>query len=530
MKKIRYIFLLFFLVSLQGLAQKERYFVTFNDKVNSPYSIDNPQQFLSPKSIQRRIKQSIPITPDDLPVNSMYMEGLRSLGVEVYYSSKWFNGVLVQMDLSLVSAVEALSYVQKVEFIVSGAPLSGGRIAGFDKNELLEIDSTSVQNSFLGITEMHNDGVDGSGVDVAVLDAGFLGVNTALPFGNFYANHMGSTFDFVGNSKNVFQYHSHGTMVLSVMAADIPGAFVSIAPRANYHLFITEDVFSETRIEEYNWLFAAEKADSLGVDIITSSLGYFTFDDAADDYTWSDLDGNTSIITRAADWAADKGIVVVTSAGNTYSAITMPSDCNHCLSIGSITNEGIKSNFSSVGPTYDGRIKPDVVAMGTKASVINSSGTIQYVNGTSLSAPQVTGLIAGFIEANPTLTGQEIVEMIKFSSTNSANPDNEIGYGIPHWNSLKNYLAGSLQDEFMLLYPNPLVGEILRIRTKDPNELKVAQCIIYEMSGKKVKSFPIQLNWLKNEMEVDLRELMQGMYIIEIKNDKYRFIDRIMKQ
>ncbi|MDH5399909.1 MAG: S8 family serine peptidase, partial [Cyclobacteriaceae bacterium] len=327
-------------------AQSHRYFIAFTDKANSPFLKAQPEAFLSQKSIQRRTIQNIAIETADLPVDPAYILELRNQGAETFYASRWLNGVLVQATPALAATLEGLPFVKSVEYVASGAPLIyGGR---FDRAmDKLDLSSSvdSIQKDLLGIEIMHNQSFLGQGIEIAVLDAGFIGVNSIGAFSHLYQNSkVTNVFNFSGNSTNVYQYHDHGTVVLSTISANIPGYYTGTAPDAEIQLYVTEDVFSEYRVEEYYWLFAAEMADSAGVDIITSSLGYFDFDDPSMNYTPADLNGNTAVISRAADLAALRGMVVITSAGNqgnkAWGKITFPADCHYCLSVGAITKDG----------------------------------------------------------------------------------------------------------------------------------------------------------------------------------------------
>ncbi|MCR5890149.1 S8 family serine peptidase [Hymenobacter sp. J193] len=273
-------------------------------------------------------------------------------------------------------------------------------------------------------------------MQIAVFDAGFPSVDKLAPLQPLFTEkRLASTFNFVDKSKGVFLRDSHGTSVLSTMAADQPGFFTGTAPKATYHLCITEDVNSETPVEEMNWLVAAEYADSVGVDIITSSLGYTTFDSQVPSHTYADLDGNTAIGSRAADLAARVGILVLNSAGNEgnkeWKYVGVPADADSIIAVGAVDSTGVRSAFSSVGPTADGRIKPDLAARGGLAAVLRPSGTVQLGNGTSYACPILAGMTAGFWQANRTRTAQEIIALLKQSGTQAAAPDNLLGYGIP---------------------------------------------------------------------------------------------------
>src|SRR6478609_7267065 len=370
MDRINIIVFLLLIIQTVFQAQVDRYVVYLKDKNGTPFSITSPNQFLSQRSIDRRVRQKIEITAEDLPITPDYRAQLKATGASVFFSSKWLNCILVEATPALVTTITSLPFVSKVELVAPGKKLNAGRVKKFKKvKETSAIPATNTQLSMIGIDSMHLDGFRGEGIYVGVFDSGFDGVNTALPFKPIFdEGRLLYSVDLVANSKNVFQYDSHGTEVFSVIAAYSAGSFIGGAYKANYMLFVTEDVTSEYRIEEYNWLFAAEKADSAGVDVINSSLGYNLFDDSSMDYKVADLNGTTAIVSLAAAKALEKGMVVVCSAGNegsnSWKYVTPPADVNGVLAIGSVTTARLKSSFSSIGPTADGRIKPDVMALG----------------------------------------------------------------------------------------------------------------------------------------------------------------------
>ncbi|MCG8450460.1 MAG: S8 family serine peptidase, partial [Pirellulales bacterium] len=296
--------------------------------------------------------------------------------------------------------------------------------------------------------------------------------------------------DLVFNSGNPYQYSGHGTAVLSTMAAQ-HGAFNGTAYKSDYFLYVTEDVQSEYRIEEYNWAIAAEHADSSGVDIIHSSVGYNTFNDGGMNYTYNDLDGKTAIVTRAADLAFSKGMFVVTSAGNegnnsNWPYVTMPADAKNILSVGSVTSTYSKSSFSSVGPTVDGRVKPDVVALGSETAIVNSSGDLTFGNGTSYSAPLVAGLAAGVWQANPDWSNFELLNAIKGTASRSLDPDTTFGYGIPNYNDAVIGRLLSISDiisDKIKVYPNPFRDNKIYIDITDNKDVLPLSILVYDTQG-----------------------------------------------
>ncbi|MEK6782150.1 MAG: S8 family serine peptidase [Bacteroidota bacterium] len=514
-------------------AQTNRYIVFLKDKSNTPYSISKPEEFLSQRSIQRRSNQKIAIEEEDLPVNPTYITQLRATGARVFFSSRWMNCILVETTPSILSTIASQPYVARTELVAPGKGLLSGRIKKFRrKNESTSALATDSQLSMIGIDSMHLDGALGGGISMAVFDSGFQGVDTALPFKTiFQEGRLSYSFDFVANSKNVFQYDDHGTEVFSVIAAYLPENFVGGAYKATFTLFVTEDVGSEYRIEEYNWLFAAEKADSAGVDIINSSLGYNEFDDPTMDYKVTDLNGSTAIVSMAAKKAIEKGMVVVCSAGNegsnSWKFVTPPADVEGVLAIGSVTTTEIKSSFSSIGPTSDGRIKPDVMALGSGTSVINPNGSVSASSGTSLASPLIASLVAGIWQRFPQLTVTELYEAIINTADQAKEPDELKGYGIPNYNAAINYLNSLKILEDVSIYPNP-TDSSFRVVIKEP-EGQAVVISIYNLQGILFAEHTVMVTWQNNPLVVDLATFSAGLYIIKIKIKDSVTIFRLVK-
>ncbi len=523
----RKIFLLLLIgISFPAASQENRYFVFFKDKNNSPYSISDPTKFLTQKGLDRRKKQNIMVTEEDLPVNANYVSQIKALGVKTYYTSKWWNGVLVQTDNSMIVSINALTFVLKTELVAPGTKLLGGRQSNVSKRT--HVTATSEVSQFqlqqLVLDKMQEEGYHGEGVDVAQFDSGWQGVNVASPFQHLFADgRVKGVFNFVNNTANVYADDNHGTEVLSVMGAYSPGVFTGGIYKANFYLFETEDKVSEYRIEEYNWAFAAERADSLGVDVINSSLGYNTFDDSAMDYKVSDMNGIKAVISITAKKAIEKGIVVVCSAGNSgndsWRYITAPADVDGVLAIGSINSAGERSSFSSFGPTADGRLKPDVVALGSGTSVIMPSGAVGSASGTSLSSPLVACLAAGLVQAFPKASNQDIYKAIINSANRLNKPDNTFGYGVPNFIIAKSYLKyGALKDAISV-FPNPVSNENLNILFKEPTGQSISVSI-YDLTGKKISDNTRSINWDNNPIQYDLSMLPNGIYLLELKSEQ----------
>lgn len=526
----RLIFLVILCISAYTQAQ-DRYFVFFKDKANSSFSINQPSAFLSAKSIARRTALKIPITEEDLPVNSTYVAQVKATGAQTFFTSKWWNGVLVQTDAAKITAIEALPFVKKVDRVADGIKLNNGRKAKYEEAESTTAQTTDFQLSQLGMDRMQSENFLGQNVDIAQFDSGWKGVNLTSPFAHLYTSgRVKDVKNFVRNSSDVYTDDTHGTSVLSVMAGLIPNSYTGGSYQANYYLYETEDKLEEYRIEEYNWAFAAERADSIGVDVINSSLGYNQFDDPTMDYSKANLDGKTSVISITAKKVISKGIVVVSASGNeggkAWQSITMPADVDGIIAVGAITTNGFKSSFSSTGPTADGRIKPEVVALGSATATINSSGAQSTTNGTSVASPLVTSLVAGLIQEFPTASPQQIYQAIIYSASQYSNPDNQLGYGIPNYARAKSYLAYGELTKDISIFPNPVQSE-LRILLKEPGQSM--QVSVSDYFGRMLIQQTVTTGWSTNPIRVDVSSLPCGMYILEVSSGSVNEVMKVIK-
>ena len=516
--------ILLFLISLGFIAeaQQNRYMVFFKDKSGSSYSIDAPEAYLSSRAIERRSKSNISIGEDDLPVNEGYVQQVQELGVQTYFTTKWMNGVLVQTEESNVEAISDLDIVSSVELVAPGAVLTRSQKAAPVASSFEPVTATDLttnrQLELIGVDSMHQEGNFGQGVLVAVMDGGFSGAYNSNAFRYQYANDkVLYTRDLVSDGFDIYQYSSHGTSVWSCLAANEGEELRGVATEADYALFVTEEVGSEYRVEEYNWLFAAEIADSMGVDIINTSLGYTDFDDASMNYSTSDMDGQTAVITRAAEIAFSKGMLIVSSAGNlgdnSWRFISAPADGEHVLAIGAIDLNSALADFSSVGPSADGRVKPDVVGPGSSVTVFSSS-VFRTGNGTSFSAPLITGLAAGLLSSNPDWTNTTLFNAIRNSGSNATNPNNEIGYGTPNYIPGASAIVLNLTPEKpnISLYPNPTGLERSVILQLDHNTFKKG--MLLNIKGKKLMQFPING---PGKYDIDVQHLESGIYFLALR-------------
>ena len=435
-------------------AVLKKYLIEFSDKNNSPYSIQNPTEFLSTRAIERRKRQNIPISATDFPVNPDYIQALKSFTIDIIHTSRWLNMALILADEAAVKRIERLKFVKAINYVgKDSGPRLILRRSGKSRDESPPGKKTEddygfaeFQNTSINVNSLHDQNYRGKGILIAVLDGGFSNADI-MPFFDkvrtekrFYKHK-----DFVEGDDYVFETSSHGSQVLSVMAADIPNVLVGSAPDASYVCLKTEDNSGEYRAEECNWVTALEYADSLGADIINSSLGYTTFSDPSMDYSYENLDGKTSIATQAAEIAFTKGMIVVNSVGNEgntpWKYLDIPADGENVLAVGATDQAGYKTKFSSFGPTPDGRIKPDVSALGKDITVASIYGTkVKTTKGTSFSSPLVAGAIASLWQAVPNRTNAEIIEAIKLSADRAAQPNNELGYGIPDFGAALDLL------------------------------------------------------------------------------------------
>jgi len=467
MKHFFTLFLLLFSVAI--FSQEEDALVYFKDKPNAQLYLNTPLNMLTQRSLNRRTNQNIALNTTDAPVEKTYTNQLKaSTGIKIMAQSKWLNALHIRGTQTNIQALKSLSFVDKVVFANRTLNTTSKKVSTFKEVQTNNKLNTTIDYSYgnsasqiqmLNGQVLHQQNFIGEGKVIAVLDAGFPGVNTAQPFQNLITNNriLGG-YDFVNRNANFYTGDSHGTLVLSTMGGYKENALIGTAPGASYYLFITENDASENPIEESLWVEAAEKADSLGVDIITTSLGYFSYDNPNYSHTYSDMNGTTNFISRGAEIAFSKGIIVVASAGNEGRTaephIGAPADAVSVITVGSVDSSKLKSNFSSIGPSFDNRIKPDVMAQGTATVVSDPSGTIGTSNGTSFSCPVMAGMIACLWQAFPTKTNKEIRQMLLQISDGYANPNNNYGYGIPNFGSTLG--VENFQDSAAFsVFPNP---------------------------------------------------------------------------
>ncbi len=531
-----------------------KFAVTFSDKspVGYPYSLSTPTDFLSQRSIDRRTKYNIPLSTLDLPVAPSYIAGVLGISdsLSFYNKSKWMNCIVVgTSDSTLADSINNLSYVSQVRWIFKGPkpttandfPGTFGPAVTLTGGYGIDYGKADTQAVMMSLDYLHKRNYHGKGIVIAVLDAGFTDAAGITAFDHLRdSSRILGTWDFVANEQSVTGDNGHGTNVLSCMGGYIPGQFMGTAPQASYWLLRTEEGGSETVSEEYNWLAGAEFADSVGVDMINSSLGYTTFDFPSMDYTYADLNGNTTIITKAADLVARTGILVCNSAGNSGASswyyLGAPADADSILAVGAVKSNRVNASFSSFGPSADGRVKPNVSAMGQDAYLIGILGMVQTGNGTSFSSPILCGAVACLWQKHPTKTNFEIMNAVQQSAHTFSSPTAQYGYGIPNFGVAdKLLLAVDFSDYFsnqhIIVYPNPVTGlnfsfdfysnltEEIIISIADA-EGKTVHTQLYRVYEKSLDTYTIALK----------KELSRGVYVLNIYTSQKTFRTKFVSQ
>ncbi|ESU21355.1 serine endopeptidase [Flavobacterium cauense R2A-7] len=534
--------LLFVLLLTTAAFSQEDAWVYFADKPLAQSYIDNPLSMLSQRALDRRTTQGIGLNVQDAPIHQLYIDQVTAAtGITVMAKSKWLNALHVRGSQTDIAALSGLPFVNRIHYAnhslnpggrqLPQANLTTSRINKFlDTQVNYNYGGSATQVQMLKADWLHQQDFTGSGKVVAIMDAGFPGVNTEAPFQRLRDNNLIlGGYDFVNKVANPYTGYQHGTQVLSNMGGYVDAQLIGTAPDAHYYLFITEDVNSENPVEESNWVEALEMADSLGVDVVNTSLGYFEYDTAAYSYTYDDMDGQTSFASRAADIAFSKGMICVTSAGNSGNTanphIGVPGDAATVLTVGAVNNAEIRATFSSIGPSFDGRIKPDVMAMGVAATVATQSGAIATNNGTSFAGPILAGAVTSFWSAFPNKTNAEIVQLVKASADRFASPDNNYGYGIPDFQQAYNTALLSVSEfdaKGFVVYPNPANNQVTVTFTDVVTKPTIA---FYNSLGQLVLQQTIE-----NNPAISLDNLNSGIYIYKITFDNVSQTGKLVKK
>lgn len=492
---------------------------------------------VSSRSLARRAKSGSPgIDFMDMPVQSQYLEQIRSMGFSLLCTSKWMNTALFRSDNPEASGMLlTLPFVMDVSLVKT----PGIKSSFTDK---LDIRITTAGQfpydrpvTMLNGQALHNAGYKGETVLIAVLDGGFTDADKIESLNNLRnRNGIVSTYDFVNQDRDVYESSTHGTAVMSILAGDMPGYIMGSAPGAEYILLKTEDVATEFPCEEDFWVAGAEYADSAGADIISSSLGYYEFDDPSMDYKQTDLDGNTAFVTRAADIAAAKGILVVSSAGNErnnrWRKIIFPSDGDSVAAIGAVDENKVIASFSSAGFSADGRVKPDVSAMGMRVPLQTIPGSVVRGNGTSFSCPVISGMAACLIQAVPEASNKDVIDALREGADRYNKPDSLYGFGIPDMSqvllNLENKYSNIPVTE-LLSIPNPTSGSFELIFPQPPGSFTME---MFTTAGKLVqrREYPSFSGRILHVQDLQTRE--QGMYLLRITtSDGRRSVSKVIK-
>lgn len=551
MKKFLLLITIGCLTYCAATAQFSKYIIRLKDKAGTPFSIEKPSQFLSGKSIKRRLKQNIPIDFSDLPVNSRYIDSIRLAGnVTILNWSKWLNQVCIQ-----TTDAAALAKINSFPFVVSSNPVmrvQADRTVAETRNKFNEefypvaavtqstrttADYFNYGNSYAQIhihegEYLHNKGFRGEGMLMAMFDAGYRNYLTITAFDSIRNNgQVIETYDFVNNEFSVNEDDAHGMSCFSIIAGNWPGQLVGSCPKAKYFLYRTEDVSSEYPVEEQNWAAAAERADSIGVDVFTTSLGYTTFDNPLFNHTYAEMNGRISIIARANAMAARKGIISVVAAGNdgnnAWHFIGTPADTDSVVTVGAVNGAGVVAGFSSYGPASDGRVKPTVASLGLGTATAGLNNLPVFGNGTSFACPNLAGLITCLWQAFPEFTNMEIIEAVKKSSNNYTTPNDRIGYGIPNFHKAfddlyqqriakANAILGN--NNWIKAYPNPFKGNVTVLIM--PKYSGTATFRLFGLDGKNY--FTKQVTTVQGQPQYlsfdDLQPLSRGIYMLQYRN------------
>ncbi len=516
------------------------YWIYFTDKNDNGTRIDQPGDFLSERSVNRRAWQGLGVDYTDEPVTRAYVDELEAMGVEVRHVSRWLNGLaMVNASDELFREVLEKPFVDTIAWQPATddvwfppAP-SGTRFdPPLESPPIFDYGIATEQVEQLDMEVLHQEGYTGGGVWIAVLDAGFRNVDTLPSFRSMISDdRLLGTRNYVNDTSVFHLVNNHGMYVLSIMGANLDGQMVGTAPQADYFLCATENVFQETMIEEIAWIEAAEYMDSLGFDVFNTSLGYFDFDGTQYDRTYRDMDGKTTFISRASSMLASKGIVACQSAGNEgrdpWYRIIAPADAFDILSAGAVNSEALIATFSSRGPSWDGRVKPELVAMGSSTGIQYIDGSFGRGSGTSFSAPLLTGSVASLWQAYPDLPAKELIYRIRGTADRFQNPDNTYGYGIPSF-ATAFWEISSIRERkvygWLEIYPNPARDHVqIKLPGSEPGQYTL-NC--YDMSGRRIFAEPVHL---PGEL-TRTGELNPGVYILEVITSTGMCHARLIKQ
>jgi len=529
MKKTMLVFSFLFFLVINAYAQEDA-LVFFQDKENVDTALQNPISILTQKAIDRKLMHNSPIDARDVPVNETYITTIKGIpGITVFAKSKWMNCVYVRGNLQDLDALEGLDFVTHLEYAdksLNLVPIPGGstkdKLSVENKANSIVYDYGAATNQveMIAANYLHQQDFTGEGIDIAVLDSGFPGVLTNPAFDPILdQGRLLGTYNFISREESVDTSSSHGSKTFSDIGGYLQNQFVGTAPGASFYLYVTEDVTQENPVEEAWWVEALERADSLGVRIVNTSLGYQDYDNPAYTHSYEDLNGFTTIAARGANHAFDKGMLLLTSAGNdgqSFGFVATPADAPGCLSIGAVDQDGEYAGFSSYGPNASGLRKPDVMAQGVSAAVVDQNGAVDFNSGTSFSSPIMAGAIASLWQSRPEVTNAQIMQIVRASAHLFENPTDLMGYGIPNFETAYNALqilgaqADFLEIQFAM-YPNP-AQDIVSFSI--PLAIEKATVRIFTSIGQQVLSSEISAN----QNTIDISDINSGTYIVSVES------------
>lgn len=527
------------LLSFLNVFSQEDAWVYFNDKPNAQTFLDNPLLELSQRSLDRRQNQEIALSIEDAPIHQPYVDQIYSaIGITVKAQSKWLNCVHVRGDLDAIQLLANFTFVNHIRYADNSLNNKTSIPQPIQPlNKQLDVQSnfnygnSTNQIQMLNAQTLHQQNFTGQGKIIAVLDSGFINVNTTSPFQRLFDNNLIlGGYNFVSQSTDVYSLHNHGTNTLSCMGGFVDGQLVGTAPDASYYLYVTEDVAAENPVEESYWVQAAEEADRVGADIISTSLGYFEYDNPNYSYQYDNLTGNFAFASQGANIAFSKGMIIVASAGNSGATenphVNVPAEAINVLAVGAVSADETYAYFSSIGPSFDGRIKPDVMAQGVQSTIANTMGQITSASGTSFACPIMAGAIASFWSAIPNATNQQVIDLVKQSADRFLSPDDLYGYGIPNFGSALSMaqlaINESIRNNFKL-YPNPTSD---KISVFIPNNLDEVSIIIYDLLGQKI----IEQKTSNQNLDISLENNSAGIYFYIIQSKSNFQSGKIIKK
>lgn len=525
---------IFLFLNVFVLAQTELVFVYFKDKPNASSFLANPLTELTQKSIDRRANLNIPLDITDAPIETSYLQNLQNLGFSVVDKSKWLNGVALQATATQIQTLQSLSYVKNVESFVKNPNGKFSKVEKFNKEISSDFSKTNfnygngaAQIDQINLRQLHVAGYTGTGISIAVIDTGFPTVNTGSAFARMRNNNqIKGGYNFVNKNSDIYNtsLFYHGTNCLGIIGGYINNTFVGSAPDADFYLYASENVDVEIPEEEIYWIEAAEEADRKGVDIITTSLGYTTFDDGRYSYTYADMNGQKSFITRGAKIAADKGIFLLNANGNdgntSWYYLSTPADNPKVFSIGAVTSTGTPSNFSSFGPNSVGVVKPDAVTRGTSTYYVYNNSSYSG-NGTSYATPLAAGGVACLLQALPTSKNRdEIRNKLRQTASLAPSYTDQMGYGILNFGNALSSLTLSTNENSksnFKIYPIPAKSDV-NISTTE----KIQNVGVYNSLG--------QFLFNSNSTKINVEKLVKGTYFLKIKTEKGTQVEKFIKE